>query len=312
MRGSNVRHSAAAAGGNVASPHAPIDGIVRPIKPFDSDNTNPAGGINSSADDMAKWMMRAARRAARLADGSRLFSENTWRQLTTLVTPMPLGHRRRSWRRCGANFRGYALGLDVNDYRGHKMLTHTGGLPGYVSKVMMIPELELGIAVLTNQESGACVRVHRLPRRRSLPRRPGRPTGRRPIWRSPRARRSRVAAAERKTATDRNAASRPSLPLERYAGTYTDAWYGDIVVEPQAGKLVMRFSHTPSLVGDLEHWQYDTFIVRWRDRELRADAFVTFALNPDGSIDQAKMQAVSPSTDFSFDFHDLLLKPQRK
>ena len=71
----------------------------------------------------------------------------------------------------------------------------------------------------------------------------------------------------------------------------------------------MRFTKTPSLVGDLEHWQYDTFVVRWRDRELRADAFVTFALKPDGTIDQAKMQAVSPSTDFSFDFQDLLLVP---
>ena len=91
MRGSNVRHSAAAAGGNIASPHAPIDRAVRPIKPFDSDNTNPAGGINSSADDMAKWMMVQLGRG-RLADGSRLFSENTWRQLTTLVTPMPLGN----------------------------------------------------------------------------------------------------------------------------------------------------------------------------------------------------------------------------
>jgi hypothetical protein len=55
--------------------------------------------------------------------------------------------------------------------------------------------------------------------------------------------------------------------------------------------------------------QYDTFVVRWRDRELRADAFVTFALTPDGAIDQAKMAAVSSATDFSFDFQDLLLKP---
>ena len=77
----------------------------------------------------------------------------------------------------------------------------------------------------------------------------------------------------------------------------------------EAEKLVMRFGHTPSLVGDLEHWQYDTFVVKWRDRELRADAYVTFALTPDGSIDQAKMKAVSPATDFSFDFQDLLLKP---
>jgi hypothetical protein len=84
-----------------------------------------------------------------------------------------------------------------------------------------------------------------------------------------------------------------------------------VMIAEEGGRLVMRFSHTPALVGDLEHWQHDTFIAKWRDRELRADAYVTFALKPDGSIDQAKMQAVSPSTDFSFDFHDLLLKPVR-
>ena len=118
-----------------------------------------------------------------------------------------------------------------------------------------------------------------------------------------------VAAADLKTATTRNAASRPSLPLASYAGTFRDAWYGDIGIALEGDKLVIRFTKTPSLVGDLEYWQYDTFVARWRDRELRADAFVTFALNPDGSIDQAKMRAVSPSTDFSFDFQDLLLKP---
>jgi hypothetical protein len=58
-------------------------------------------------------------------------------------------------------------------------------------------------------------------------------------------------------------------------------------------------------------WHHDTFVVRWRDRALRADAFVTFALAPDGSVAQAKMRAVSPATDFSFDFQDLLLKPAR-
>jgi hypothetical protein len=120
-------------------------------------------------------------------------------------------------------------------------------------------------------------------------------------------------AAEQQKATGTRAKdSRPSLPLANYAGTYADSWYGDIAIANENGKLVMRFTKTPGLVGDLEHWQYDTFIVRWRDRELRADAYVTFALNPDGTIDQAKMRAVSSETDFSFDFQDLLLKPQRK
>ena len=51
----------------------------------------------------------------------------------------------------------------------------------------------------------------------------------------------------------------------------------------------------------------DTFVVRWRDRSLRADAFVTFTLGPEGSVESAKMRAFSPDTDFSYDFHDLHL-----
>jgi hypothetical protein len=123
---------------------------------------------------------------------------------------------------------------------------------------------------------------------------------------------AQIDAAVSRSAMVRDAASKPSLPLAQYAGVYTDAWYGDVVLEEAGGKLVMRFSKTKALTGDLEHWQYDTFVVRWRDRELRADAFVTFALNPDGSIDRVKMAAVSPETDFSYDFQDLDLRPARK
>jgi Domain of unknown function (DUF3471) len=119
-------------------------------------------------------------------------------------------------------------------------------------------------------------------------------------------------AGEKKAASARDTLSKPSLPLDSYVRTYRDAWYGDIAIERRGADLVIRFSQTPSLVGRLEHWQHDTFIARWDDRELRADAYVTFALNPDGTIERAKMKAVSPATDFSFDFQDLLLEPVRK
>lgn len=115
--------------------------------------------------------------------------------------------------------------------------------------------------------------------------------------------------AEKKQSGARNAESKPSLPPAKYAGRYNDAWYGEVTIALEEGKLVMRFSRTPGLVGDLEHWQYDTFVARWRDRSLYADAFVTFALKPDGGIDQMKMVPVSPLTDFSFDFQDLLFTP---
>ena len=122
--------------------------------------------------------------------------------------------------------------------------------------------------------------------------------------------RASFAEAAAKAAATREASSTPSLPLAKYAGLYVDAWYGDVAIEHRDGKLAIRFTQTPLLAGDLEHWQHDTFIARWRERALRADAYVTFALNPDGSIDQVKMRAVSPETDFSFDFHDLLLHPK--
>ena len=309
MTGSNVRHSAAAAGGNVATPHAAVDGTVRPIRPFESDNTNPAGGINSSAEDMAKWL-RVQLSGGTLADGSRLFSAATARQLTSIVTPIPIADPPPELPPLKMNFHGYALGFDIRDYRGHKVVMHSGGLPGYVSRVVMIPDLKVGIAVLTNQESGEAfdaIAFHMLDHFLGAPAFD---------WidgyAKVRARTAAgVAAAEGRAGAARDTASKPSLALATYAGTYHDAWYGDVTIAEDRGKLVMRFSHTPALIGDLEHWQHDTFIARWRDRELRADAYVTFALNPDGSIDQARMRAVSPATDFSFDFQDLLLKPVR-
>jgi CubicO group peptidase (beta-lactamase class C family) len=306
MTGSNVRHSTAAGGGNVAAPHARIDGVVKPIAPFDSDNTNPAGGINSSAEDMARWL-RLQLSGGVLSDGSRLFSSATARELTSIVTPMPLGDPPPELSPLKANFRGYALGFDIRDYRGHKLVAHTGGLPGYVSRVAMLPDLNVGVAVLSNQESGEAFESIAL---RVLDHYLGAPAF---DWIDgfSKVRAREKAAAERASseAMTHDSASHPSLPLAKYTGTYRDAWYGDVTITDNRGGLVMQFSHTPLLTGALQHWQHDTFVVRWTDRELRADAYVTFALNPDGSIDQVKMKAVSPETDFSFDFQDLLLRP---
>jgi len=310
MSGSNVRHSAAAEGGNVAAPHARVEGTVRPIAPFTSDNTNPAGGINSGAEDMAKWMLVRLDRG-KLFDGTALYSERTARELETPVTIRPNAAPPAELAGLKSNFSAYALGLNVRDYRGQRVISHTGGLPGYVSMVTLLPERNLGVAVLTNAESEeAFAALTWLIVDHDL----GPPaTDWTTAYLKLRTRMEAEAAeALRTAAAGRDASSRPSLPLAGYAGVYTDAWYGDVAIEEAGGRLVMRFTKTPSLVGDMEHWQHDTFIVRWRDRELRADAYVTFALRPDGSVERAKMEAVSPATDFSYDFQDLELRPARK
>ena len=174
----------------------------------------------------------------------------------------------------------------------------------------MIPDLKVGVVVLTNQESGEAfesIALHILDHYVGAAAFDWIDAFQKLQTRNAAA----TAAAERSTAASRDAASKPSLAPAKYAGTYRDGWYGDIEISERNGKLAIRFTRTPSLTGSLEHWQHDTFIARWMDRELRADAYVTFALDPDGSVDQAKMRAVSPDTDFSFDFQDLLLRPVR-
>jgi hypothetical protein len=113
---------------------------------------------------------------------------------------------------------------------------------------------------------------------------------------------------ERAQSAARAADSKPSLPLDKYAGRYTDAMYGDATITDEGGHLVLQFSHSPAFTGDLDHWQYDTFVAHWRAKHVE-DAFVTFALTPQGTVESMKMAAVSPLADFSFDFQDLFFLP---
>lgn len=295
--------------GNVAATHAPVDGIVRSIKPFLTENTNPAGGIMAGAADMAKWLI-VQLDSGRIRGGGRLFSAATARQLWTGVTPIPIGTAPPELSPFQATFSAYGLGLNVRDYRGKKMLMHTGGLPGYLSRVLMFPDVKVGIAVMTNQESGAAfdaIAFHIADYYLGAPSHDWLAAFRTVQARTD----SLTRATERHSAAARDSLSKPSLPLRNYPGTYRDPWYGDVMVEESGGRLVIRFSRTPSLVGDLLHWQHDSFQARWHDRELRADAFVTFWLNADGTIAEMRMIPASPAVDFSFDFQDLRLKRVR-
>ena len=314
MKTSTVRHADAANGGNVATTHAEVNGGVRPIAPMISDNTNPAGGINSTAADMARWM-RIQLDSGRIQSSSpydletRLFTPASTRELWSIVTPIPVrGRARAGFEHLRPNVSGYALGVGVSDYRGNLRLQHSGGLPGYVSLVTMIPGKRLGVAVLTNMESSEAFNAITL---RAIDHYLGAPEldylGFFSALRD--TARMQLAAAGTQATAQRDSTSGPSLPLMKYAGRYADEWYGDVSIAMEGSALVMRFSHTPQLVGDMIHWQHDSFLVKWRDRELRADAFGTFALNPDGSIDQLKMAPASDDVDFSFDFQDLLLRP---
>lgn len=299
-------------GDNAATGHAKADfSDLRTVPPLTWSNVAAAGGLYASAHDMTKWMRVQLAGGVIRGEGTgatRLFSEARQREMWSVVTPMPIGKPAVPELAAAApNFLGYGEGWTLSDYRGEKLAWHTGGWPGMVSRVTLVPARGIGIVVLTNQEVGAAFNAVTL---RALDAMLGAPQT---DWTAAYAKalgKQQDQAAEdwKKHLAARDAASKPSLPLARYAGTYRDAWYGDVAVVQGTRGLDMRFSRTAQLVGDLEHWQHDTFVVRWRDRTLNADAFVNFTLDADGQVTVATMEAISPLTDFSFDFQDLALK----
>ncbi|SFS19157.1 CubicO group peptidase, beta-lactamase class C family [Dyella sp. OK004] len=285
---------------------------LKPVPPMAWSNNPGAGGIYASAHDLAKWMnVQLAGGRLPDVDGKehRLFKEESQKQMWSMLTPMKIGEPPvPELAAVKPNFAGYGEGWFLSDYRGQRLVWHTGGWPGMVSRLTLVPELKLGVVVLTNQESGAAFNAVTY---RVLDAYLGKD---KTDWVAAYA--AAVKKSEGKAddswkkheaARDKN--SQPSLPLAKYAGSYRDPWYGDVVVSQEGGKMRLRFSKTAQLVGTMEPWQHDTFIVRWDDRSLNADAFVTFSLDADGAIREVRMQPISPLTDFSFDFQDLRLTP---
>ena len=300
-------------GDNVATGHAKADfKDLQPAPRMSWGNVSGAGGVYSSVHDMNKWMrMQLAGGTYTDRDGraQRLFSEKRQQEMWSIVTPMNIGKPSvPALAAATPNFAGYGEGWNLTDYRGHKLVWHTGGWPGMVSRLTLVPDQKVGVIVLTSQEVGAAFNAVTL---RALDAMLGAPAT---DWTAAYAQavaKQHGNADEdwQKHVTARMKDAPPSLPLAKYAGTYRDPWYGDVTIRQEGPKLVMRFTHTQDLIGDMEPWQHDTFIVRWRQRWLNADAFVTFALNPDGDIREARMEPISPLTDFSFDFQDLRLAP---
>jgi CubicO group peptidase (beta-lactamase class C family) len=307
MTNSNVSTTLFKPGDNVSYPHSRVDGKVQVIPFINLDNVAPAGSINSSAADMARWVLLQLNHGKLPDRDGRLFSEKQSREMWSSQTILPISEPPAPLAALKANFNDYALGWRVLDYQGRKLVGHTGGLPGFVSRVMLVPEQNLGVVILTNAEQGGAfesILYHVLDHYLQLA-----PTDWIAAFKTVQEQQQKYAAdVEQRQSKERNTGSHPSLPQEKYAGTYEDAWYGTATIRMENGRLVLSFDHTPVMAGELEHWQYDTFRTHWRDRTI-ADAFVTFSLKPDGSIERFTMLPVSPLADFSFDYQDLEFHP---
>lgn len=292
---------------NAISPHAPVNGKVEAINIDWSETANAAGGIWSNLTDMSKWIIMQMNNG-KYGEGlsKQLFTEQAHDEMWAPQTILPA----RTIAPYNTHFSSYGLGWGLSDVKGYKQVTHTGGLAGIVTQVLLLPEIKLGIIVFTNQQVGAAFSAISNSIKDSYLGIKG--------YDWVKLLHDRVVAGEAnaKKITDaiwkdievqqKNNTGKTDMRL--FTGVYTDPWFGDIVVSVKNGKPWLDCKRSPKLTGELFAYKGNTFIVKWSDRSMDADAYVLFSLDNEGNAAGMKMKAISPLTDFSFDFHDLDLK----
>ena len=292
---------------NKATPHILLGGELQVTTSGESDLMAAAGGIQCSAAGMTHWLSMWLSKDTQQQDqkpgDQPLISPEQIEELLAPVTLLPIKDLMKD--NAGSHMSAYALGWRVSTFYGQPIYSHGGLLWGMTSFTAMLPEKNLAVFVSNNQMTAAPPAVgldilnYFLDGEKDWIN----------IYHDEESSRQQEADEEVAEAdAARHADSLPSLPLTAYVGTYRDAWYGDIFIEQKDDGLYFRSARSPQLSGPLEHFQIDTFIARWTDRQLMADAYVSFYLTPEGLIERIAMKAVSPETDFSYDFHDLDLR----
>jgi CubicO group peptidase (beta-lactamase class C family) len=280
---------------NIASPHNELDGKMRIVRYSNVDGAGPAAALNSSVTDMAQWIRLQLGRGK--YEGKQLFSPKAAREMWSPQTIVPISEQSEKFNPT-RHFYTYGLGWFLGDYHGRKVISHGGGLDGMVSQTAMIPEENLGVVVLTNSETSlSSIMVNKIFD--TFLGAPKRDWSAELLERAKQAKEADAAEAQ-KQESERAKGTKPSLPLASYAGAYGGEMYGEARVTEENGRLVLRLVPAPNFVGDLEHWQYDTFRVKWRESVSYPfpKGFVTFTLNAKGKVDEMKIDVPNPDFDF--------------
>lgn len=282
---------------NVIAPHVPVEGKLKAVRRYTNQIMDPAGGIYSSVNDLSKWMIM------QLNNGkyghnleNKIFSKEQQDEMWQLQTIIPTATKPPY----NSHFSGYGLGWFLSDMKGYKEVTHTGGLEGIVTQTTLYPELNLGIVVLTNQQAGKGLRAITNTIKNSYLDIPY----------------YDYVEAYAKILKEQNAGVDKSLTefwevvnknkttkidFKKYTGTYKDNWFGEILISEKKGHLYFNSKRSPQLSGEIFYYKKNTFVVKWNNRSFDADAFMDFS--EDNS--NIKMEAISETTDFSYDFKDL-------
>ncbi len=238
---------------NAAVPHTKIGTTITEVPVPDINNLAAAGSMSSSVKDMTQWLF-AQLNDGKIGDEQRISS----RGIKTIRRPSAiLGIDSRDQKE--THFYLYGMGLDINDRAGKLVYSHTGGVNGFLSSVLFIPEEKLGIVVLTNTDHNSFFQNLTDEIRDSflgLPYQDYRTQGLERYKKKVFEEQQRIDSLKKVVRLK----ATPSIPMRKFSGTYTNDLYGDIEIKLENNSLNIHFSNHPALIGRLEHLQNDTYL----------------------------------------------------
>ena len=290
---------------NIIDAHAPVDGKAIAVPHDWNESANAAGGIISNIKDMSTWA-EFLMNGFTTKDGKKLVTDKQIQQLWNLQISTPVALKNAY----DSNFGGYGLGWFLTDVKGHKQVYHTGGLIGTVTQFTLIPDMKLGIIVLTNQQSGAAFSSITntvkdsylgIADRNWLKTYGDRMTKANSDYEKGK---KEIFEKSETFKKDKNA----QIKVEQIVGTYNDPWFGEVTISNDGKSFRISCKNSPRLKGELLPYSSNVMIAKWDDRSYDADVFVNFNLDENGKSTGMKLKPISEATDFSFDFQDLDLQ----
>ncbi len=287
---------------NIIAPHVPIDGKLKVIKRYQNQLFDAAAGIYSSVNDLSKWTIMQMNNGKYGTENKQLFSKKEHNEMWQLQTIIPATARPPY----NTHFSGYGLGWFLSDVKGYKQVTHTGGLEGIVTQVTLLPELNLGIIVLTNQQSGAAFRAITNTIKDSY-------LGIQSedyVTNYSASLKQKEASADKATdevwaTVAKNKKDKIKIDFKSFTGTYKDNWFGEILLSEKKERLYFASKRSPQLSGEVFLYKDTNYVVKWDNAYFHADAHLFFECDATGKAVRLTMKPISELTDFSYDFQDL-------
>lgn len=280
---------------NAAIPHHIAEGKnPLPLKYMQWDNVAPAAAIISNVEDMSKWLILQMNDG--VYKGDTILSKKQIYEMHSAQTP---DNMNPGWAKYfpGKHFNSYGLGWALFEYKGLKVVNHGGGADGMISQTMFVPEKKFGIVVLTNS-------INYLPTALMyyiLDDYIGEPDN---DWSAFFLKVKKYVdnldkQDAEKAEKERNKNTKPALELKDYCGTYGGDLYGKAEVKLENGHLVLDFLPSDVLIGDLSHWQYETFKIKLRNSPTLPEGTVNFIIGADGKVEELKVNIPNPDFDFT-------------